>query len=129
MTEFNVRYDEKLNCLCGQAKGHVDRKSVDEYLEKITQAASKYNCKFFLNDMREAEIDLSVIEMYELPGFLDAAGIDRSWKRSIIASKQLDDYRFWETISVNRGYHVKVHTDQNEAINWLVNRSLSGERG
>ncbi|MHC4624374.1 MAG: hypothetical protein ACYS4W_10795 [Planctomycetota bacterium] len=97
----------------------MDSKSVKEYAKEIIGTASKHNCKRFLNDMREAQLDLSTIEIYEIPGFLDAAGLDRTSKRALVVSRQPEDYRFFENVSINRGYNVKVFEDMDEAMNWL----------
>ncbi len=90
-----------------------------EYSKGIQKEKSAHDCKLILNDMREAELNLATVDIYYLPGMLDAAGLDRSWKRAIIATNQLEDYRFFETVARNRGYQVRVFTEKNKAMNWL----------
>jgi hypothetical protein len=50
---------------------------------------------------------------------LNVVGIPQSWKRAILVSKDMEDYAFFETTSVNRGHRVKIFQDPDEAIDWL----------
>ncbi len=44
-----------------------------------------------------------------------------SFKRAlVVAANQLDQYKFFETVSVNHTQLVKVFTDMDEAKAWLL---------
>ena len=116
---FEVSYDKKRDCLVGSFTGTLDLKTIAQFAKAIAAAAQTHDCKRFLNDMRKAKVDFSTVELYRMPGVLDASGLDPSWRRAIIASKQLKDYRFFETVAQNQGYSVRVFTDPDEALTWL----------
>jgi hypothetical protein len=119
---FEVYYDEEHDCLVGVFAGKLNEASAEEYMKTFVEMASEHDCKFILNDLREAELDLNTFQLYVLPAVLDAAGIDRSWIRAIVMPiqlKQLADFRFFETVAINRGYQVKLFTDPDEAKNWF----------
>jgi hypothetical protein len=118
--EFNVRYNVENDCLIGSYTGRMDRDTVQPYAEEIMSIASKHTCKLFMSDIRKAQIDFSIVDIYYLPGVLDAAGLDRSWRRAIVASKQVKELCFFETVAQNRGYSVKVFADLDEAMKWLT---------
>ncbi|MBN1913856.1 MAG: hypothetical protein JW788_05580 [Candidatus Omnitrophica bacterium] len=100
-------------------EGKLDHEVVKEFAKEIARVVSEHDCKRFLNDNSKVELDLSVIEIYELPGFLDTAGMDRSWKRALIVPGLSKDYIFFETVANNYGYTVKLFTDKESAISWL----------
>ena len=39
--------------------------------------------------------------------------------RAVVAAEDLKDYLFYETAAINRGQHLKVFTDIDEAKKWL----------
>jgi hypothetical protein len=119
MMTFCVHFDDEHDCFIGSFIGRLDSSTVGPYTEQLRSEASKHECRRFLNDMRRAEIDFTTFELYGLPGILGAAGFDRSWRRAIVAHEQFEDYYFYETVAVNRGYQVKVFADFDEAMTWL----------
>lgn len=74
-----------------------------------------------LVDTREAEIGLSVVDIVELG---KALAVHPSLSRSKIAiltpMSDVKQAEFLETVSVNRGARVRVFTDFEESITWLV---------
>ena len=120
---FNVSYDQANKWLICSFTGTLDSKSAQVFAEAVADTASKHDCKCLLNDLRQAELDMSTVEIYHIPGMLDTTGIDLSWKRAIVAAGDLKDYRFFETVARNRGYRVRVFTDQDQAMYWLREKS------
>ena len=69
--------------------------------------------------MREADLDISTVEIYNLPWIPDGSGFKVLWKGAIVAARKLDDYKIFETVACNRGYRVKVFGDPDKAMHWL----------
>ena len=116
---FTVQYDRENRCLFGRYTGTMDPGARGEYVQAIVQAGEEYNCKCLLNDMSQAKIDFSTMEIFDLPKVLDCTGIDRSWKRAVIFSTDFDKFRFLETRMINEGHPVRIFQDRNAAIRWL----------
>lgn len=121
MATFSVHYDEECDCLVGSFAGTLNQETLKEYSIEVAKTASKHDFRYFLNDLREADVDFSLIEIINIPGILHAAGLDISWRRAIVVSANLENYRFFETAANTRGFNVEVFTDLNEAMNWLKN--------
>jgi len=117
---FHVAYDPQCDCLIGEFIGSIDHEKLEEYALEVAEAAKEHGCRRILNDLRKAEVRFSTTEIIEIPGFLETTGIDRSWKRAVVVSQSLEDYRFYETTALNRGYTVKIFTDLTEARDWLT---------
>jgi hypothetical protein len=116
---FDVRYDPEHDCIISRYSGDLDMKSFREYAAEMAKTASKHDCKCLINDMREAEIKWSTVDLYNLPNLLDSEGITRSWKRAILFTEISENARFFETAARNKGYRVKIFTDRDEAMGWL----------
>jgi len=117
---FDVHYDDEHDCLIGSYSGEMSLEAVDEYAAAVSAESARHTCKLFMNDMRNAKLAFSATEIYRLPGILDAAGFDRTWKRAVVALDYLPDYRFFETVARNRGYQVRIFQNVDEAIDWLT---------
>jgi len=115
----NIKYDSERDCVIGNFSGKLDKKAIKEYAEKIETTISKHDCNIFLHDMREADLDFSTFEIYNLPWISDESGFKLLWKGAIVASRQVTDYKFFETLANNRGYQVKVFGDPDRAMHWL----------
>ena len=122
MATFSVHYDEERDCLVGSFAGTMNKETLKEYSIEIAKTASKHDFRYFLNDLREAEVDFSSIEIINIPGIFHAAGLDISLKRVIVLSTRLNNYSLIETVANTRGFNVKVFTDLNKAMKWLKNK-------
>ena len=98
-----------------------------EIITETAQIAKEYDCFLVLNDMREATVKLSTVEIYEYPKTLAAifasSGLNvHKLKRAIVAKKDLNDYNFFEDVASNRSQSVKYFFDTDEARKWLYEK-------
>ena len=122
MATFSVHYDEECDCLVGSFEGILNQETLKEYSIEVAKTASKHDFRYFLNDLRKADVDFSSIEIINIPGIFHAAGLDISLRRAIVLSTRLNNYRLFETVANTRGFNVKVFTDLNKAMKWLKNK-------
>jgi hypothetical protein len=61
--------------------------------------------------MRKAKLKLSTMEIYDLPIYIEEAGLDITCRRAAIVSQDFDDYRFFENVSRNRGHFVEIFSN------------------
>lgn len=105
--------------------------------ETLIAAASKTTvfCKErgysrLLIDLRKMSGGLDTLETFEVAGH----GIPnqkhvRNLVRSAIVDhpENLDRIRFFETVAINRGFNVKVFSDEARAVAWLLADANNGE--
>jgi hypothetical protein len=122
-----ITYNSDLGIVEIKFQENVIWKEVKEILWQSAQIAKEQNCFLFLSDFREATLNLSTLELYELPKIL--SGIFASseipaykLKRAFVVAKDLKDYSFFETVNVNRGYRHKMFEDISEAKKWLLEK-------
>ena len=88
--------------------------------------ARKYNCYAYLGDFRDVETQFSTTAIYEIPAQFFAVAQKQGipvWKlkRALIAApERYETFKFFEKVSCNRGQKVKVFTDGEEAMDWLM---------
>ncbi len=82
--------------------------------------AKDHKCKRFLNDMREAEIKLSITDLYYASAEAILSEFDRTWKRAILVKEKTRELEFYEITASNKGLTLKVFEDYDEALDWLL---------
>jgi len=77
-----------------------------------------------LADYTEAILQLSTLEIYELPQIASEAGASsgiqlHELKRALVVKDDLNDYQFFETVTINKGQNAKMFHDIDQAKQWL----------
>lgn len=97
--------------------GDADARVAGEIVTGVFREIAAHKCSRLLIDVRDVKGRMSVWETFSLVSDhppaqgMRAAIVDRPENR--------DWYEFYETVSVNRGYHNRVFTDLDEAVAWL----------
>ena len=119
-----ITYNAEERIIEIKVQGDFSLREAKEVFTEAMQVVKAQNCFLVLNDMREAKIKLSTLEIYKLPKSL-AAKVDSSGfsvhqlKRALVVKKDLKDYKFFEDVSSNRSQSVKYFFDVDEARKWL----------
>jgi len=98
---------------------------VKEFICEEALLSKENNCRFFLTDYLEVRLELSTLQIYEVPKLLQDTfallGLDvRLLRRAVVVAEDLRDYKFYEDVAVNQGQKPKVFTDIDEAKKWLA---------
>jgi hypothetical protein len=129
---YTVGYNAEEDYVWGRIDGVVDLDTAHRYAREIIKQLSAHNCLRFLNDMRQASVQLSTLDIYDLPAWIEEAvqeaGVSRACKRALVVASDFNEYKFFETVSRNHGHLVEVFTDSDttgifrngaEACEWL----------
>ncbi|OHB62938.1 MAG: hypothetical protein A2Y76_11685 [Planctomycetes bacterium RBG_13_60_9] len=113
-----VFYNADEDCVHASIKGVVDLAMAQQYAKDIIKQLRAHNCLRLLNDMRKASIKLSMVDIYDLPAWIEdrmeEAGVNRSCKRALLVSRDFRDYKFFETVSRNHGHLMEVFADSRQ---------------
>ena len=114
---YQVIYSADEDCVHATIEGVVDLAMAHRYAREIIKQLSAQNCLRVLSDMRQASIQLSTMDLYDLPAWieevLEEAGVNRAVKRALVVAKDFSEYRFFETVSRNHGHLLEVFADSN----------------
>ena len=90
------------------------------FFQEILRRANDEKLNRILIDTRDISNNVPTIDRFEIAVHM-AEQQAFSMKIAFVATeKMVTPERFMETASVNRGVNTKVHTDIQEALNWLV---------
>ena len=123
MTHF-VEYDAVENLVMAGITGKVNLAELKEFAVSIIRTAKRGNCFRILTDLSKAELDVTVMQTFNLPQdiaeFAAAEGLElRAIKRAFVAPENKNVLDFYETVSRNRGHHTRLFHDIEEAKTWL----------
>ena len=114
--------EEKCLVYC-TLEGVPDVEKAVQLALSLRKQASDYGFNV-LYDARKMEVPSSVMPAYKFSTQLSSSINDLALRQVKVAflydSGQFEEqWRFWETVSVNRGLQFKGFTDENDAIEWL----------
>ena len=119
-----ITYNPEIHILEITFQGTITPNELKEtYLEALPIAIEK-ECFLFLNDLSEATISLSVVDIFRWPSILSAIGSQKRlntnlFRRAIILPINYSDSRFAENVAVNQGQRVRFFKDADGAKKWL----------
>ena len=122
-----VTYNLELGIIETSAQGKMTLSEAKELVSEITKCAIANNCFLCLSDYREATMEMSVFQIYDVPKILsnvvDSLGLrPNQFKRAIIVKEGVSDFNFFETVSRNAGQNIKLFREIDEAKAWLVEK-------
>lgn len=117
---YELSYDAEKKIIRGRVLGELNPSLVKNMAVDLEKLGRKHKCPRLLNDLREAVISKSLLDIYSMPRVVEEAGMQKSFRRAIDVNPPVNDYRFLEIVSVNEGQEVRVFSDPEEALRWLV---------
>jgi len=117
--KISIVYDQNHNCLIGKFIGDLEAKHVNEYGQEILKMVKIHDCKRFLNDLREADIKLSITDLYFASIEAMMGEFNRTWKRALVVKKMTQEIEFYEITASNKGLNLKVFDNYDQALEWL----------
>ena len=116
---YILKFDTDLNCIEVIFTGELSLSTLPDLAEQVAVYLNKYECRCILSDLRKATITTSTTSVYKMPEAAAEAGVGQGIKRALLVS-DLGDFRFLETVFVNRGNTVKLFLDIDEARSCLL---------
>ncbi|MDO9171154.1 MAG: hypothetical protein Q7W29_04905 [bacterium] len=116
---FELWYDEDQDIIRGRVHGKLDAAVAKGVAGELAPLVRKHGCHRFLNDLREAQVTSSTLDLYSIPRVVKEAGVSGGIKRALVVTEITPDFDFLETTSVNVGNQVKLFTDPEAALAWL----------
>jgi len=102
-----ILYNSESQVIEINIQGDLTLNVAEEIISEVMWVAKEHNCFLILNDMRGATLKLSTMAIHGLPkimsDILTSSGLSvYKFKRAIVAAKDLNDYGFFKTVTVNR---------------------------
>jgi hypothetical protein len=122
-----VAYNPELGVIETIAQGTLTLSEAKEIISEIAYIAIEKNCFLCLSDYREATMDMSTLQIHDVPKVLSklvtSLGLHPSqFRRAIVAEKGFQDYHFFETVTLNAAQNIRLFQDMDEAKKWLLQK-------
>ena len=92
----------------------------EDILRGLIRESARWACFRYLIDYRSAELRLSLIDLYKRPETYQMYGLDTRVRIGVTFPAGFTEGKFYELISLSRGYQVKVFDSTDPAIRWLT---------
>jgi hypothetical protein len=127
MDSFDILLDDDLRLVKVCVTGDVSESDGRNVISTARELASEHNYNI-LYDMREAITNVPFAGWFRIPRELDVFKTSNAKiiKAAIIITRtdnELKGYRFYETVTYNLGFRIRIFFDENEAMDWLMSKS------
>jgi hypothetical protein len=104
-------------------RGTIAMEQVIDSTAEALAIAEGEGPQLFLSDLSDARSELSVIEIYSIPAQWEQLKANRGNRVAVVVPESAADpvdARFYENVSRNRGWLVRVFKERKEALEWLT---------
>lgn len=100
--------------------GELQKEDLNGMLADIIKNATIHKIMNIIIDHRMATFSISMVDTFERPYHFQESGVPRTVKIALVFTNSEDsEYKFFETIFVNRGFQVKIFDNLADAENWI----------
>ena len=123
----SIIYNLETGFVEAKVYGLINLIEIKEIQSEAIRVLMENNVFLYFGDYREAKLNLSTMEIYDIPKLLSNAftSVERNihkLKRAIVIVKDFEDYKFFENITFNQGQSAKLFYDVDEAKKWLAGK-------
>jgi len=119
---YEIDYINEQDYIVVTVTGDFGLSSLKEMAADVAGSIERHGCSRILNDMREARLTGNSFNIYNMPKTASQAGIGPRCRRALLVKERTSDFHFLETVFINQGHIVKLFTDLDEALRWLLNK-------
>ena len=117
---YELTFEAEEGYLRAVFTGRVTMQVVRDYLQVLLPKLEETKCQRLLSDCSAAEIHFSSLDIMQFPKLAAASPLTEILKRAVVAKPGTSGYEMYETISTMQGQFVRVFSDHDEALEWLL---------
>ncbi|MBN2162716.1 MAG: hypothetical protein JXR25_05510 [Pontiellaceae bacterium] len=117
---FEIKYHEDQDFVEACFTGSITVAMTKEYVEALIPILEETGCTRVLSDSRKTQVQLSSIDIMQLPRLVATSPLTAGLKRAAVASEGSSGYEMYEMLSKIQGQHLQVFTDRDRALEWLL---------
>jgi len=118
---WKITYSPETRIVCIETEGETRIEGINAMVRDVMESGLKYDSTRFLVDHRKATFKVQFMDFYNRPQFLNTIGFPRNSKiAQVCPESEYENFRFFETVSVNAGYVIRVFKTIETATEWLT---------
>lgn len=131
MNFFTISLDNNQRLVIIKAEGVLHQSDGEKIITEARTAAAE-NDFDIIYDMRQATTKVNFASWFHLPRKLEVFKDVKahSIKAAILVSekdKALKEYNFYQTVTQNLGFNIKIFLSEDEALEWLKRESMEDQ--
>ncbi len=116
---YTITYSETEEIVRIKLEGRLTPGIAEEIAMQAAILMEEKACSHLLNDLRQAEIPTSGLQLFEISSKVRSSRLPRSGRRAILVNEITPDLEFFQTTFKNRGHMMRIFTDPEVALGWL----------
>lgn len=120
---WRVEHEAELGIVRATYFGRVTAEEFKAGTLETISLMAKHRINLLLIDDSELEITVSTNEIFEMPQFYEDVSAIRSTRWALVHPADptaIKHFRFYENVCRNRGWPVKLFSDHQAALDWLL---------
>ena len=121
---LEVKYNAQRGFVESTLSGIVSPAELNQEMVQAAAKGQEYACELFLSDFQDAEINFSILDVFDLPDLQDKAGLKKQTARiALLAPRSklgMELARDYEIACMRQGWAVCVFVDRRKALEWLL---------
>ncbi len=116
------KVDHKRELVHSTLSGKAEIDVLKQFTTDAARLADRHGYTRLLFDIRRLKTRPTTVQIFDLATAAEKRGLTRQHRRATVyaGEEQGRDLRFFQDVSVNRGYDVASFTDIGPAIEWLT---------
>ena len=121
---LTVKYNAQKGFVESTLSGIVSPAELNQETVQAAALSQEHACGLFLSDFQDAEIDFSILDVFDLPDLQDGVGLKKQTARiALLAPRSkpgMELARDYELACMSNGWAVCVFVDRRKALEWLL---------
>jgi hypothetical protein len=104
-------------------RGPLTLEGNDQIVKAAINAGEQYQTMRFLVDDRKAKLEMSILNIYDLPKYNQQLGVRQDFRVALLFTRDGRNeelFRFYENRVVLNAFQQRVFSDEFEALAWLT---------
>jgi hypothetical protein len=126
--DWSVYYLEQDGLVFAKTSGLINWDKNKRLNEELLSIGRKYGSGRFLIDHRDGTLNLSILEIDNIPKMFKEIGLCPRDMMAILYnadSSRSSEFVFFQNVSLLASLQVKIFTDKEQALDWLKSQSFS----
>lgn len=127
---YSISLDEKNGLVRATARGELTKELGEKIITEARTLAAEYQYLIYF-DVRDSEAKVSLADWFYLPRKLSVFKQEgmRAMKVAVLISpgKHERSYSFYQTVSSNLGFNLRIFLKEADALAWLLNPKTAPE--
>jgi hypothetical protein len=117
---YKINYEQEQDYITVTIEGDLVPSMHKDIASGVAKMVTKHGCRCILSDFRRANLPAGTLDIYSMPQAANSIGIEAWYKRALLVNEISSNFYFLETVFLNQGHNVKMFTDFEEALGWLL---------